>query len=201
MKSLIIAEKPSVARDLANALGKVPKNGDWFENDKYIISSAIGHLVELFMPEDIDKKLKFWSLKSLPIVPDKFDLKPITRTKPKFQELKKLLNRNDVETVINACDAGREGELIFTYIVELAKCKKPLKRLWLSPMTLNAIRDAFENLREGAEMLPLQHAARCRSESDWLVGINGTRAITKRMFGSRAGQVATVGRVQTPTLA
>lgn len=201
MKSLIIAEKPSVARDLANALGKVPKKGDWFENDEYVISSAVGHLVELFMPEDIDKKLKFWSLGSLPIVPDKFELKPITRTKPKFQELKKLLNRKDVESVINACDAGREGELIFTYIVELAKCKKPVKRLWLSSMTLTAIREAFNRLRDGDEMIPLQSAARCRSESDWLIGINGTRAITKRMFGSRAGQVATVGRVQTPTLA
>ena len=201
MKSLIIAEKPSVARDLATALGKVPRNGDWYENDEYVISSAVGHLVELFMPEDIDKKLKFWSLKSLPIVPDKFELKPITRTKAKYQELKKLLGRKDVDSVINACDAGREGELIFTYIIELAKCKKPVKRLWLSSMTLGAIEDAFNNLREGDSMLGLQHAARCRSESDWLIGINGTRAITKRMFGSRAGQVATVGRVQTPTLA
>jgi len=201
MKSLIIAEKPSVARDLATALGNVPKNGDWYENDEYVISSAVGHLVELFMPEDIDKKLKFWSLKSLPIVPDKFELKPITRTKAKYQELKKLLGRKDVDSVINACDAGREGELIFTYIIELAKCKKPVKRLWLSSMTLGAIEDAFNNLREGDSMLGLQHAARCRSESDWLIGINGTRAITKRMFGSRAGQVATVGRVQTPTLA
>ncbi|MDA0347161.1 MAG: DNA topoisomerase III [Verrucomicrobia bacterium] len=201
MKSLIIAEKPSVARDLAAALGKVPKNGDWYENDEYVISSAIGHLVELFMPEDIDTKLKFWSLKSLPIVPDKFELKPITRTKAKYQELKKLLGRKDVDLVINACDAGREGELIFTYIIDLAKCKKPVKRLWLSSMTVTAIKEAFKNLRDGEAMLPLQHAARCRSESDWLIGINGTRAITKRMFGSRAGQVATVGRVQTPTLA
>jgi DNA topoisomerase-3 len=201
MKSLIIAEKPSVARDLATALGKVPKNGEWYENDEYVISSAVGHLVELFMPEDIDKKLKFWSLGSLPIVPDQFQLKPITRTKAKFQELKQLLNRKDVDVVINACDAGREGELIFAYIIELAKSKKPIKRLWLSSMTLTAISSAFTNLREGEQMLPLQSAARCRSESDWLIGINGTRAITKRMFGSRAGQVATVGRVQTPTLA
>jgi len=201
MKSLIIAEKPSVARDLASVLGKVPKKDDWFENDEYIISSAVGHLVELFMPEDIDKKLKFWSLKSLPIVPEKFDLKPIAKTKTKFAELKKLIKRKDVGDVINACDAGREGELIFTYITELAGCKKPCRRLWLSSMTPGAIRDAFNKLRDGEEMKPLQDAARCRSESDWLIGINGTRAITKRMFGSRAGQVATVGRVQTPTLA
>ena len=201
MKSLIIAEKPSVARDLAFALGKVPKKGDWYENDEYVINSAVGHLVELYMPDDIDKKLKFWSLKSLPIVPEHFDLKPISRTKAKFQELKKLLNRQDIDKVINACDAGREGELIFTYIVDLAKCKKPLKRLWLSSMTLGGIQQAFENLRNEDEMVPLQSAARCRSEADWLIGINGTRAITKRMFGSRAGQVATVGRVQTPTLA
>ncbi len=201
MKQLIIAEKPSVARDLAAALGKVPKKGSWYENDAYVISSAVGHLAELFMPEDIDKKLKFWSLRSLPIIPDKFELKPIAKTKSKFWELKKLIGRKDIGEIVNACDAGREGELIFTYIVELAKNKKPLKRMWLSSMTPAAIREAFNSLREDGEMQPLRSAARCRSESDWLIGINGTRAITKRMFGSRTGQVATVGRVQTPTLA
>ena len=118
MKTLIIAEKPSVARDIASALGNVKKNGDWFEDEQYIISSAIGHLVELFMPKDIDKKLSFWKLQDLPIIPDKFSLKPIKRTKKKFAELKKLLSRKDVEKVINACDSGREGELIFTNIYE-----------------------------------------------------------------------------------
>ena len=201
MKQLIIAEKPSVARDLAGALGKVPKKGDWFENERYVISSAVGHLVELFMPEDIDKNLKSWTLNRLPIIPDNFDLKPIAKTKPKFQELKRLIHRKDIDEIINACDAAREGELIFAYIVELAKNRKPVKRLWLRSMTRAGILQAFKALRDDGEMQPLQAAARCRSESDWLIGINGTRAIKIRMFGSRSNQMASVGRVQTPTLA
>ncbi len=201
MKTLIIAEKPSVARDIASALGKLPKKGDYFENDRYISAAAQGHLVELVMPEEIDKKYSFWRLESLPIIPESFELKPIERTKSRFQELKKLFSRKDVEVIVNGCDAGREGELIFTYIHQLVKSKKPVKRLWMSSMTPAGIREAFSRLREGEEMRPLADAARCRSESDWLIGINGTRAVTKRMFGSRGGQAATVGRVQTPTLA
>lgn len=203
MKSLIIAEKPSVARDLAQVLGKFQKVQDWFENDQYVISSAIGHLVELLMPEEIDPKLGFWRLQPLPIIPEKFGLKPIEDTKSKFQELKKLMARADVADVINGCDAGREGELIFTYIYDLAHCKKPVRRLWMQSMTASGIRDAFRHLRDDSEMVSLREAARCRSEADWLIGINGTRAITTRMFGTKArrGQVATVGRVQTPTLA
>jgi len=202
MKSLIIAEKPSVAADLARALGKVPKMGDHFENDEYVISSAVGHLVELEMPEDIDKKLYgFWRLETLPIIPKTFGLKPIEESQERLTHLKKLLARKDIAEVINACDAGREGELIFTYICQLAKCKLPVKRLWMSSMTTTGIREAFQHLRDGAQMVPLADAARCRSESDWLIGINGTRALTKRMFGSRGGNVASVGRVQTPTLA
>ena len=202
MKSLIIAEKPSVAADLARALGKVPKKGDHFENDDYVISSAVGHIVELQMPEDIDKKkYGFWRLDALPIIPEKFQLKPIEDSKERFDLLKKLLARKDVELVINACDAGREGELIFTYIYQLTKSKLPVKRAWMQTMTQEGIREAFRNLRDGAKMRGLSDAARCRSESDWLIGINGTRALTKRMFGSRAGNVASVGRVQTPTLA
>jgi DNA topoisomerase-3 len=202
MKSLIIAEKPSVAADLARALGKVPKKGDHFENDEYVISSAVGHLVELQMPEDIDKKkYGFWRLEVLPIIPEKFQLKPIEDSKERFEHLKKLLARKDIELVINACDAGREGELIFAYLYQLTKCKLPVKRAWMQTMTSGGIREAFKNLREGSQMAGLADAARCRSESDWLIGINGTRALTKRMFGSRAGNVASVGRVQTPTLA
>ena len=202
MKSLIIAEKPSVAADLARALGKVPKKGDHFENDDYVISSAVGHIVELQMPEDIDKKkYGFWRLDALPIIPEKFQLKPIEDSKERFALLKKLLARKDVELVVNACDAGREGELIFTYIYQLTKCKLPVKRAWMQTMTQEGIREAFNNLRDGEKMRGLSDAARCRSESDWLIGINGTRALTKRMFGSRAGNVASVGRVQTPTLA
>ncbi len=199
-KSLIIAEKPSVARDLASALGRVGKKESWFENDTYVISSAIGHLVELYMPEDFDKKLGFWRLQSLPIVPEQFKVKVIEKTKSKYQELKKLMMRKDVSEVINACDAGREGELIFTYVYEAAKCRKPVKRLWMQSMTLNAIHEAFSNLRAGEEMRNLQDAARCRSEADWLIGINGTRAVTARVYGRARGNTATVGRVQTPTL-
>lgn len=201
-KSLIIAEKPSVAADIARVLGKIPKKGDFFENDRYVVASAVGHVVELLMPEDIDKKkYGFWRLETLPIIPEKFELKPSEHSKDKFALLKKLIARKDITEVINACDAGREGELIFTYLSELAKNKHPVKRLWLQSMTPQAIRDGFQKLREGAEMKPFADAARSRSESDWLIGINGTRAITKRMFGSRAGNVASVGRVQTPTLA
>lgn len=200
MKSLIIAEKPSVARDIARALGKTSQKDDHYEGESYVISSAIGHLVELFMPEDIDKKLKGWSFRNLPILPEQFGLKPIEKSKKKFLELKKLLKRRDIDTVVNACDAGREGELIFTYLYELSECRKPVQRMWMLSMTPASIREAFQNLRQAEAMKPLQDAARCRSESDWLIGINGTRAVTSRMFGFQKGRIATVGRVQTPTL-
>src|SRR5690349_19632349 len=200
-KSLIIAEKPSVAGDLARALS-VPKKGDHYESDEYVISSAVGHVVELEMPEDIDKKkYGFWRLETLPIIPEKFGLKPIADSKERFNQLKKLLHRKDIDTVINACDAGREGELIFQNLYQLAKAQVPVKRAWMQTMTAEGIREAFKTLRDGSQMAGLADAARSRSESDWLIGINGTRAITKRMFGSRGGNVASVGRVQTPTLA
>ncbi|MEM9026420.1 MAG: DNA topoisomerase, partial [Verrucomicrobiota bacterium] len=195
-----MAEKPSVATDLARVLGRVPKKGDFYENDELVITSAVGHVVELQMPEDIDKKrYGFWRLAELPIIPQKFDLKPSDKTKDRFALLKKLMKRKDVSEIINACDAGREGELIFRYVVELAKVKKPTKRLWMVSMTPEGIKEAWENLRSEEEMNPLSDAAHSRSEADWLIGINGTRAITKRMYG-RARNVATVGRVQTPTL-
>jgi DNA topoisomerase-3 len=202
MKSLVIAEKPSVAADLARALGKVPKKGEHYEDDTYVITSAVGHLVELLMPEDIDKKkYGFWRLETLPIIPEKFELKPIEQSKDRFAQVKKLLARKDIDQVINACDAGREGELIFDNIYRITKSKLPVKRAWMQTMTNDGIKAAFASLRDGAQMAGLSDAARCRSESDWLIGINGTRALTKRMFGSRAGNVASVGRVQTPTLA
>ena len=201
-KTLIIAEKPSVAQDLARALGKIPRKGDHFENDHYVIAAAVGHVVELEMPEDIDKKkYGFWRLETLPIIPEKFGLKPIVDSKERFNQLKKLLHRKDLDLVINACDAGREGELIFQNIYQLANAKLPVKRAWMQTMTSEGIREAFRTLRDGVEMAGLTDAARSRSESDWLIGINGTRAITKRFYGSRGGNVATVGRVQTPTLA
>ncbi|MBR6389480.1 MAG: DNA topoisomerase 3 [Opitutales bacterium] len=201
MKKLVIAEKPSVAADIARTLGKAKKHDDYYENDDFVISSALGHLIELPMPADIDKKYARWSLSNLPILPEKFTPKPIEKTKKKFQDLKKLMARKDLDGIINACDAGREGELIFTYIYEAAKCKLPRQRLWMSSMTPESIRQAFSALKSQGEMESLQDAARCRSESDWIVGINGTRAVTSRMFGARQKAVASVGRVQTPTLA
>ncbi len=200
-KTLVIAEKPSVATDLARVLGKIPKNGDFFENGEWVISSAVGHLVELCLPGEMDKKRGKWSFANLPIIPDAFDLKPIEKNETRFKLLKRLLKRADIDDVVNACDAGREGELIFHYIMQLTGCKKPTSRLWLQSMTAEAIRTGFEKLRDGVEMKPLADAAVCRSESDWLVGINGTRAMTA--FNSKGGgfQLTPVGRVQTPTLA
>ena len=200
MKKLIIAEKPSVAADLARVLGKAKKHDDYYENDEYVISSALGHLVELFKPDDIDKKFARWSLATLPIIPSKFELKPIEKTKAKLAALKKLMSRKDIDGLVNACDAGREGELIFTYIYEITKCKLPSQRLWVSSMTPSSILEAFSNLRTQEQMRSLQDAARCRSESDWLVGMNGTRALTIKM-GTRGKDATSVGRVQTPTLA
>src|SRR5437773_8745705 len=199
-KSLIIAEKPSVASDLARALG-VKKEGDHFESESYIISSALGHLVELALPSELDVKRGKWSFANLPIIPEEFHLQPIEKTKARLNMLKKLMKRDDVELLINACDAGREGELIFRYLLKLSGVKKPIRRLWLQSMTADSIRDAFNHLRPEEEMVPLSKAAVCRSESDWLVGINGTRAMTA--FNNRTGgfQLTPVGRVQTPTLA
>jgi DNA topoisomerase III len=199
-KSLVIAEKPSVAADLAKVLG-VKKKDDHFEDDRYVISSAVGHLVELCLPSELDVKRGKWSFANLPIIPDEFELKPIEKTKTRFDLLKRLIRRTDVDDLINACDAGREGELIFRYLVKLVGDKKPVRRLWLQSMTRESIREAFEHLRSNEEMIPLAHAAVCRSESDWLVGINGTRAMTA--FNNKTGgfQLTPVGRVQTPTLA
>ena len=199
-KSLIIAEKPSVANDIARALGGFHKEGDHFESDKYVVSSALGHLVELALPTELDVKRGKWSFANLPIIPEEFSLKPIEKTKARFNMLKKLMKREDIDLLINACDAGREGELIFRYLIKLAGVKKPVQRLWLQSMTADSIRDAFNHLRTDEEMVPLSKAAVCRSESDWLVGINGTRAMTA--FNNRTGgfQLTPVGRVQTPTL-
>jgi len=200
-KSLIVAEKPSVASDLARALGGFHKVDDYFENERHIISSALGHLVELALPSELDVKRGKWSFANLPIIPDEFELKPIEKTKARFNLLKRLMQRKDVDALINACDAGREGELIFRYLLKLIGVKKPVRRLWLQSMTAESIRAAFEHLRSDEEMIPLAKAAVCRSESDWLVGINGTRAMTA--FNNRTGgfQLTPVGRVQTPTLA
>jgi len=200
-KALIIAEKPSVAGDIAKALGGFTKHEDYFESDEYVISSAIGHLLELIVPEQFEVKRGKWTFANLPVIPPHFDLRPIEKTESRLKLLTRLIKRKDIDLLINACDAGREGELIFRYIIKHTKAKQPIKRLWLQSMTPAAIRDGFAALRDDRTMLPLADAAVCRSESDWLVGINGTRAMTA--FNSKTGgfHLTTVGRVQTPTLA
>ena len=203
MKQLIIAEKPSVANDIAKALGGFSKEGDYFESEHYVLSSAIGHLLELAVPEEYDVKRGKWSFTHLPMIPPHFALNPIEKTEARLKLLTRLIKRKDVVGLVNACDAGREGELIFRYVAQhaLPKGGKPVSRLWLQSMTANAIRDGFAHLRTDAEMQPLSDAARCRSEADWLIGINGTRAMTA--FNSKEGGFykTPVGRVQTPTLA
>lgn len=200
-QTLVIAEKPSVAGDIARALGGFKKDGDFWVSDGMLIGSAVGHLLEIKAPEDYDVKRGRWSFANLPVIPPYFDLQPIAKNEAKFTSLAKKIRSRNVTDVINACDAGREGELIFRYIMQATGSKKPVRRLWLQSMTKDGIRTAFEHLRTDEEMKPLEAAARCRSEADWLVGINGTRAMTA--FNSKDGGffLTTVGRVQTPTLA
>ena len=200
-KTLIIAEKPSVAADIARVLGGFTKQTDYFENDQYVLSSAIGHLLELAVPEEYEIKRGKWSFANLPVIPPHFDLHPIEKTESRLKLLTKLIKRKDVDALINACDAGREGELIFHYIKRHVATKKPVKRLWLQSMTPTSIREGFAKLLDDAAVQPLAEAAVSRSEADWLVGINGTRALTA--FNSQEGgfHKTTVGRVQTPTLA
>ncbi len=208
-KALIIAEKPSVAQDIVRALtpvaGKFEKHADHFENERYVVTSAVGHLVEITAPDEYEVKRGKWSFAHLPVIPPRFDLAPIDKAKTRLNAVVRLVKRKDVGELINACDAGREGELIFRLIVQYAagakaELGKPIKRLWLQSMTPQAIREGFEALRSDAQLHGLADAARSRSEADWLVGINGTRAMTA--FNSRDGGffLTTVGRVQTPTL-
>ncbi len=200
-KFLIIAEKPSVAADIAKALGNFTKHTDYFESDEYVLSSAVGHLLELVVPEEYEVKRGKWSFTNLPVIPPHFDLAPIEKTSARLKLLTKLIKRKDIDMLINACDAGREGELIFHYILRHTGVNKPVKRLWLQSMTPQAIRTGFANLLDNSAVQSLAEAAVSRSESDWLVGINGTRAMTA--FNSQEGgfHKTTVGRVQTPTLA
>jgi len=207
-KSIIIAEKPSVAQDIVRALtptkGKFEKHADHFESEDTVVTSAVGHLVEIKAPDEYEVKRGKWSFAHLPVVPPHFDVAPIDKAKTRLNAVVKLVKRKDVGAIINACDAGREGELIFRLILQYAYGDKPhgkpITRLWLQSMTPQAIRDGFDKLRSDKQMLGLADAARSRSEADWLVGINGTRAMTA--FNSRDGGffLTTVGRVQTPTL-
>ena len=195
MKSLVIAEKPSVARDIARVL-KCQKSGNGFlEGDKYIVTWGLGHLVTLADPEDYDKKYKEWKLEDLPMLPETFKLEVIRQTAKQYHAVKEQLHRKDVSSVIIATDAGREGELVARLILKKAGNSRPLKRLWISSVTDKAIREGFENLRDGRDYENLYDAAMCRAEADWMVGINATRALTCKYNASLS-----CGRVQTPTL-
>src|SRR2546421_8039376 len=203
-KTLVIAEKPSVGRDLATALpDDFKQSGDktHLDGDRYVITWAVGHLVGLAAPDEYDPKLKRWRFADLPIVPEHFKLVPVDeRSKKQLQAVHRLMRSDEVDLIVNACDAGREGELIFAYLYETAGIDKPVKRLWLNSMTRKAIQEAFEHLREGAEMAQLEAAARSRSEADWVGGMNATRAASIRLRAAFDGAVS-LGRVQTPTLA
>ncbi len=195
-KILVVAEKPSVARDIAKVL-KATKRGDGcLLGEKYVVSWAVGHLVTLSEPEDYDEKYKKWNFSTLPILPEKMKLKAITQTRPQLKILHQWMNSGEIDSLICATDSGREGELIFRYIYEITKCKKPFQRLWISSMTEEAIRDGFASLKDGKEYDLLYASAKCRSEADWLVGMNATRAYTLRYDA-----LLSIGRVQTPTLA
>ncbi|MEA2396061.1 MAG: topoisomerase, partial [Solirubrobacteraceae bacterium] len=208
-KTLVIAEKPSVGQDLARVLpgpfekhtGAGERTPRWLEGPEHVITWAVGHLVQLAEPDEYDDKFKKWRMADLPIVPRDFKLVVRDeRSQKQMTVVRRLLKENDVERVINACDAGREGELIFAYIYEYTKSDKPVQRLWLSSMTNQAMREAFGNLRDGADLASLRDAAKSRSEADWIVGMNATRAATIRLRSSFDGAVS-LGRVQTPTLA
>jgi DNA topoisomerase III len=201
-KTLVIAEKPSVGRDLVAALpGAFTKHEGYLESDAHIVTWAVGHLVQLAEPDEYDPKFKKWRMADLPIIPDRFRLVVRDeRSRKQMTVITQLLRRADVDDVINACDAGREGELIFAWTYEKAGAKKPVQRLWLSSMTSQAIKQAFGALRPGGELAKLEQAARSRSEADWIVGMNATRAATIRLRSSFDGAVS-LGRVQTPTLA
>src|SRR3954468_17512502 len=201
-KTLVIAEKPSVGRDLTRVLpGAFAKHEGHLESDSHVVTWAVGHLVQLAEPDEYDPKFKKWRMADLPIVPDEFRLVVRDqRSRKQMSVITKLLGRDDVEQVIKACDAGREGELIFAWLYEKAGARKPVRRLWLSSMTAATIKNAFGALRPREEFHKLEEAARARSEADWIVGMNATRAATVRLRSSFDGAVS-LGRVQTPTLA
>ncbi|MFZ0578408.1 MAG: DNA topoisomerase, partial [Psychrobacillus psychrotolerans] len=195
-KSIVIAEKPSVARDIANVLKCHKKGNGYLEGDKYIVTWALGHLVTLADPETYDVKYKTWNLDDLPMLPNDLKLVVIKQTSKQYNAVKSQLVRTDVSDIIIATDAGREGELVARWIIEKAKVKKPVQRLWISSVTDKAIKDGFQNLKPGKAYENLYHAAVARSEADWYIGLNATRALT-----SKFNAQLSCGRVQTPTVA
>src|SRR5262245_16781048 len=200
-KALILTEKPSVARDIAEALGGFTEHDGYWESDSHLLTFAVGHLFELLEPEELDPKYKRWTLDVLPILPDRFELKKKKGQTDRVRVIQRLAERRDVDRIVNACDAGREGELIFREVVSYLGVEKPVERLWLQSMTTDAIRDGFARLRAGAELEGLGQAAECRARADWLIGMNATRALTKRLKSRRETRAWSAGRVQTPTLA
>ncbi|MGI9592163.1 MAG: DNA topoisomerase, partial [Myxococcota bacterium] len=200
-KALVITEKPSVARDIAAALGGFREEDGYSESDDLVVTFAVGHLYELLPPEEVDEKFKRWTLDVLPILPERFGYRPKKGHSERLRTIKKLIAREDVDRIVNACDAGREGELIFREIVENLGATQPVERLWLQSMTDEAIRTGFASLRDGEELRGLADAAVCRAQSDWLIGMNATRALTKRLKSRKEKTAWSAGRVQTPTLA
>jgi len=200
-KSLVITEKPSVARDIVAVLGGFTEHEGYWESDDYVVTFSVGHIVELLSPEDVDPIYKRWTLDTLPILPAEFKLKQKQGQSERIRAIKKLLARKDIDVVVNACDAGREGELIFREILEFLESDKPTKRLWLQSMTADSIRAGFRSLVDGSQYDGLGAAASCRSKSDWLIGMNATRALTRRLKGRKEKTAWSAGRVQTPTLA
>lgn len=195
MKSLVLAEKPSVARELARVLGCRQSHKSYIEGDKYIVTWALGHLIELKMPEHYDSKFKTWKLEDLPIIPDQMGLKVMKQTSHQFKAIENLAKRQDMKEIIIATDAGREGELVARWILEKIRWRKPILRLWISSVTDRAIRDGFKNLKPGKQFDDLYESAVCRAEADWLIGLNVTRALT-----TKYKDPLSAGRVQTPTL-
>ncbi|HEY0828191.1 MAG TPA: DNA topoisomerase III [Bacilli bacterium] len=196
MKALVLAEKPSVARELARVLGCTQKTKSYIEGPKYVVTWALSHLVTLAEPEDYDAKFKTWNLEDLPILPPRMELKVIKETSPQFKAIAQLAKRNDLNEIIIATDAGREGELVARWIMELIKWRKPFRRLWISSQTDKAIKEGFANLKAGSQYNSLYQSAVCRAEADWFIGLNVTRALTSKYNAQLAA-----GRVQTPTLA
>lgn len=201
MKRLVITEKPSVARDIVHALGGFDEEDGYWESDDWVVTFAVGHLFELLEPEDLDPKYKRWTLDTLPIIPEKFELKPKKDHTDRLRTIKALFKRKDIGNIVNACDAGREGELIFREIIDFNEVGNPIERLWLQSMTTGAIRDGMNNLKPGEQYRGLRDAAYCRTYSDWLIGMNATRALTRRLKTRTETQAWSAGRVQTPTLA
>jgi len=200
-KSLIITEKPSVARDISAALDGFTEHDGYWESDEHVVTFAVGHLFELLSPEEVDEKFKRWTLDVLPIIPERFEIKKKKGHSDRIRIIKKLAEREDVDRLVNACDAGREGELIFREVVRFLGVEKPIERLWLQSMTTDSIRHGFQNLLPGSELEGLAQAAECRAYSDWLIGMNATRALTKRLKSRKERTAWSAGRVQTPTLA